>query len=510
MSPDQQVSECPQCGVGVKKQLGTGQDLTLSELSESEVRQGEYFFCIMCQIAWDNSDRIPYDLPMMSSGPSGFLSGVTSGKAVSDGKTSNYRLLGYDDEGKLLLRDVGELAFARSDTDRPAPPSGKLESQLGEVVSVKRSGYPEAIQDVLNAIRPAYCIHATVGESEKSGELEFDAHELCCIVEAVPVNYALEAEYVPEFADAIWEADVDQSQFEDQIPQGRRTLHANGRPAADVYVFPKTLPNENNASLFGAMLSGRTHHLETFTTNFTGVFINGLIDVIFIAPTDRPYFVVYCLGGDCVDLSHELRAELELPVVHRGRDSDRNTVYDIRYNPHYVRRATEQGEDVLVLVNGEGGMINIESGTVEGDYFKCEKTIHEIVVTVSDAGTTVEVARLRAPSARINTGAEDRRTTPNRGDSTKSDGVKSQPGSSTHSTTNDIATELTPEARSRLADIVEFQPTSNSELADAWDFSSGSEVYQYLSSTLDDYYYRDERNYIRATDRAKKLIETTE
>lgn len=102
MSSDEDVSECPECGVGAKVKLEPDQDLTLSELTESDVRRGEYFFCPMCQIAWDAEERTPYDLPIMSSGPSGFLSEITSGKAVSEGKTSNYRLLGYNDEGKLM------------------------------------------------------------------------------------------------------------------------------------------------------------------------------------------------------------------------------------------------------------------------------------------------------------------------------------------------------------------------------------------------------------------------
>lgn len=58
---------------------------------------------------------------------------------------------------------------------------------------------------------------------------------------------------------------------------------------------------------------------------------------------------------------------------------------------------------------------------------------------------------------------------------------------------------LSEEARERLADIVELQPTKNKELKRRWEMESGSEVHQYLETELRDYYYRDEDSLIRAT-----------
>ena len=66
---------------------------------------------------------------------------------------------------------------------------------------------------------------------------------------------------------------------------------------------------------------------------------------------------------------------------------------------------------------------------------------------------------------------------------------------------------LSEEARSRLADVVELQPTKNSELLDRWGMESGSEVHQYLESELGEYYYRDEDSLIRATPEAADLVE---
>lgn len=203
MEPDPVVSQCLECKAHIKTQLDLDRDLSFTELTESDIRDGQYYFCPTCQIAWDIDERIAYDFPTMSSGPSGMVSEVTAGKAIIDGKTSNYRHLGYNDDGKVMLRDVGDLDFSRDNSVGP-PDFSKLEDQLGDVIAVEATGYPNTIQHVLNAIRPGYCLYATIGESQSSGELEVAADNSCKIVEAVPVEYAVETDYIPEFADTVW------------------------------------------------------------------------------------------------------------------------------------------------------------------------------------------------------------------------------------------------------------------------------------------------------------------
>jgi len=66
---------------------------------------------------------------------------------------------------------------------------------------------------------------------------------------------------------------------------------------------------------------------------------------------------------------------------------------------------------------------------------------------------------------------------------------------------------LSVEERSRLADIVELQPTSNGELGERWGLDDGSAVHGYLESHLSEYYYRDENSYIRATPDAAELVD---
>jgi len=66
---------------------------------------------------------------------------------------------------------------------------------------------------------------------------------------------------------------------------------------------------------------------------------------------------------------------------------------------------------------------------------------------------------------------------------------------------------LSEEARERLADVVELQPTKNAELQERWGMESGSEVHQYLETALGDYYYRDENSLIRATEEAADLVD---
>jgi hypothetical protein len=61
---------------------------------------------------------------------------------------------------------------------------------------------------------------------------------------------------------------------------------------------------------------------------------------------------------------------------------------------------------------------------------------------------------------------------------------------------------LTDEELSRLEDVVELQPTKNSELQERWGVDSGSEVHRYLEDHLTEYYYRDDDSLIRSTPEA--------
>ena len=66
---------------------------------------------------------------------------------------------------------------------------------------------------------------------------------------------------------------------------------------------------------------------------------------------------------------------------------------------------------------------------------------------------------------------------------------------------------LSEEARTRLADVVELQPTKNAELQERWGLESGSEVHQFLENELGDYYFRDDNSLIRATPEAADLVD---
>ncbi len=65
---------------------------------------------------------------------------------------------------------------------------------------------------------------------------------------------------------------------------------------------------------------------------------------------------------------------------------------------------------------------------------------------------------------------------------------------------------LSETARSRLADILEREPTKNGDLQRAWEMESGSEVHQYLESELKPYYYRDEDSLIRVSPEGKAVL----
>ena len=64
---------------------------------------------------------------------------------------------------------------------------------------------------------------------------------------------------------------------------------------------------------------------------------------------------------------------------------------------------------------------------------------------------------------------------------------------------------LSAEARERLEDIVELQPTKNAALQERWGMDSGSDVHSYLESELKEYYYRNEDSLICATPEAEAV-----
>jgi hypothetical protein len=82
---------------------------------------------------------------------------------------------------------------------------------------------------------------------------------------------------------------------------------------------------------------------------------------------------------------------------------------------------------------------------------------------------------------------------------------ESESQSKVDSTENEALSEFDVD---RLSDIVELQPTSNSELQNSWNMESGSEVYQYLSQNLDDFYERNDENKIVANRSTESFIQS--
>lgn len=79
---------------------------------------------------------------------------------------------------------------------------------------------------------------------------------------------------------------------------------------------------------------------------------------------------------------------------------------------------------------------------------------------------------------------------------------KGETGSSNGGTESD----LDEEDLERLEELVELAPTKNGELAEVWGYDSGSEVYQYLSSNLDEFYTRNEDKLIVPTEEGRGLV----
>lgn len=61
---------------------------------------------------------------------------------------------------------------------------------------------------------------------------------------------------------------------------------------------------------------------------------------------------------------------------------------------------------------------------------------------------------------------------------------------------------LTDQEQSRLSDVIELAPTSNSELQNRWGLDESADVHHYLEDHLSEWYYRDADSRIRPTDDA--------
>lgn len=58
----------------------------------------------------------------------------------------------------------------------------------------------------------------------------------------------------------------------------------------------------------------------------------------------------------------------------------------------------------------------------------------------------------------------------------------------------------------RVQELIDLSPTKNSELMDAWGFESGSDLYEFMSSELGEYYERNDDGLIVPTDAARALV----
>jgi Ca-activated chloride channel family protein len=67
--------------------------------------------------------------------------------------------------------------------------------------------------------------------------------------------------------------------------------------------------------------------------------------------------------------------------------------------------------------------------------------------------------------------------------------------------------DLSETAQQRLRDLIELVPTKNSELAEAWEMESGSEVHAYLERELAEFYERGDASRIHLSDRGEEVLE---
>lgn len=84
------------------------------------------------------------------------------------------------------------------------------------------------------------------------------------------------------------------------------------------------------------------------------------------------------------------------------------------------------------------------------------------------------------------------------------------PGSGSAESSTPEYHDLSGRAIDRLHDIANHQPTKNAELCSLWGYQSGSEVYSFLRSTINEYFERNSNGMIVLNQAGEKLVKVTD
>ncbi|MCT9098498.1 hypothetical protein [Haloarchaeobius sp. HME9146] len=321
----------------------------------------------------------------------------------TDETTEDVRVLARRADG-LLVRDLAD--GPDWDATRNAEdPLAALDSQLGGTFLLRATDYPVRFQRQVDRLRPGYRVGARLTREPDSWAL--DSTTELTVHEAVTVDYATKARWAFAPAEGLWQDAVEAAGGDRRVASGAEVLTDDGdQPIAHCHVFadPAGVPRP---SMLAEMRDGRSAHLELFASDPGEDLSGDVIDVIVVSPAERPYVAVLSVATGGEWLSHDVREEVGLPVVHAGTTGSRTAAQPVRWHDEYLRHERVDGQDRLYEregqnptadATGDTGYIDVSRGTVEStSTLRVAEAGPDLVFTSTAAGDTVEVARVQLP-----------------------------------------------------------------------------------------------------------------
>ncbi|WP_435320624.1 hypothetical protein [Haloarchaeobius sp. TZWSO28] len=320
-----------------------------------------------------------------------------------DGTPEDLRVLARRADG-LLVRDLGggpDWRAVRAEAD----PLAALDAQLGGTLVLRATEYPPEFQRQVDRLRPGYRVHG--GLRREPDGWAFDSTTELTVHEAVTVDYATEARWAFAPAEGLWQDAVEAADGDRRIASGAEVLTDDAdRPIATCHVFADPV-GATRPSVLAEMRGGRSGHLELFASDPGEDLSGDVIDVIVVSPAERPYVAVLSVATGGEWLSHDVREEVGLPVVHAGTTGSRTAAQPVRWHDEYLRHERVDGQDRLYEregqnptadATGDTGYIDVSRGTVEStSTLRVAEAGPDLVFTSTAAGDTVEVARVQLP-----------------------------------------------------------------------------------------------------------------
>ncbi|WP_435362082.1 hypothetical protein [Haloarchaeobius sp. DFWS5] len=311
-----------------------------------------------------------------------------------DPASDDLRVLARHDDG-LLVRDLAGGPDWNA-VREAADPLAALDSQLGGTVLVRADDYPDAFQRQVDHLRPGYRVSGRL--VYESGGWAFDTSSDLQVREAVTLDYATDARWAFAPSEGLWQDAVEAAGGDRRVASGAEILTDGGdRAIATSHVF--AAPDDD---FLTTVRRGRSAHLELFAADPGDDLDGEVVDVVVVSPAERPYVAVLSVATGGEWLSHDVRTEVGLPLVHAGTTGSRTAAQRVRWHDEYLRHERVDGTDRLyerdssASASADTGYVDVETGEVRNtDDIDVRRDGPDLVYTQRTGRDRVEVARVQ-------------------------------------------------------------------------------------------------------------------